>query len=272
MKNLYITDLDHTFLRSDHSISDFTREVWNAKSADSILTIATARSFNQSMKFLKGLNLYAPLVLLDGAMIVSAEKKLIDMKTLDKNMGDAIVEIGLRFGIEPFIIGVRDMGLDEKFLYPQNLNPHQEFVLGGYKSDSRMEFNPANKTLDMNLKIVYFGEYSQLKPLAQEIYKILGSRIEIKLSPEKYSDGYFLTLLHSKGDKAYAIETLMQHLDIEENHITVFGDSINDISMFKLANTSVAVSNALDEVKAVANIILPYSNDEDGVAKYLEGC
>ncbi len=40
--------------------------------------------------------------------------------------------------------------------------------------------------------------------------------------------------------------------------------------MFKLAGTSVAVSNALDEVKAVADVILPHSNNEDGVARYLE--
>jgi hypothetical protein len=39
--------------------------------------------------------------------------------------------------------------------------------------------------------------------------------------------------------------------------------------MFKLSNKSIAVSNALDEVKSVADIVLPYSNDEDGVAKYL---
>jgi hydroxymethylpyrimidine pyrophosphatase-like HAD family hydrolase len=39
--------------------------------------------------------------------------------------------------------------------------------------------------------------------------------------------------------------------------------------MFKLAGTSVAVSNALDEVKELADIVLPHSNDEDGVAQYL---
>jgi len=256
-------------LRSDHSVSAFSKEIWNRKSEDSILTIATARSFKQSMKFLEGLNLYAPLILLDRAMILSSDKKLVDIKTIDRDLGSAIVEVGLRFGIEPFIIGVRDMGLDEKFLYPKNLNPFQEFVLDGYKGDPRMEFNPTHQALDMNLKIVYFGDYIQLKPLADELKKIFGSSIEIKLSPEKYSDGYFLTLLHPKGDKSHAIETLMKYLKVEQKNITVFGDSLNDISMFTLANTSIAVSNALDEVKAIANIVLPHSNDEDGVAKYL---
>jgi hydroxymethylpyrimidine pyrophosphatase-like HAD family hydrolase len=40
--------------------------------------------------------------------------------------------------------------------------------------------------------------------------------------------------------------------------------------MFRLAGTSVAVANALDEVKEVADIVLPHTNDEDAVAKYLK--
>ena len=51
--------------------------------------------------------------------------------------------------------------------------------------------------------------------------------------------------------------------------MSVFGDSLNDILMFKKAKVSVAVKNALEEVKKEATVILPYTNDEDGVAKYL---
>jgi len=62
----------------------------------------------------------------------------------------------------------------------------------------------------------------------------------------------------------------MEYLGRGRADITVFGDSVNDLGMFKLAGTSVAVSNALDEVKAVADLVLPHSNDEDAVAKYLK--
>ncbi len=40
--------------------------------------------------------------------------------------------------------------------------------------------------------------------------------------------------------------------------------------MFRVSGTSVAVKNALEEVKREATIVLDYSNDEDGVARYLE--
>lgn len=270
MKPIYITDLDHTFLRTDHSISDFSREVWNAKSKDAILSVATARSYQKTHDFLKKLHLDAPMILLDGTMIVTPEKKLIDVKTINKALGDAVVEIGLQFDIDPFIIGLKDMDLNESFLYPRKLNEHQKFVLKGYKDDPRMHFNPSNKTMDMNLKIVYFGDYKTLKPLTVKLKDTFKDAIECKLSPEKYSDGYFLTVLHPEGDKAHALKKVMDYMGRDSADVTVFGDSVNDIGMFKLAGTSVAVSNALDEVKAVADVVLPHSNDEDGVAKYLK--
>ncbi|TET90213.1 MAG: haloacid dehalogenase [Sulfurovum sp.] len=268
-KPIYITDLDHTFLRTDQSVSDFSAKVWNEKAQKSILSVATARSFQKSHDFLEKLHLDAPMILLDGTMIVSPEKKLIDLKTINKALGDAVVEIGLNFDIDPFIIGLKDMQLNETFLYPRKLNEHQKFVLKGYKNDPRMQFNPHNKTMDMNLKIVYFGDKETLEPLAAKLKSTFKDALEYKLSPEKYSDGYFLTILHPEGDKAHALKKVADYMNRDTHDMTVFGDSINDIGMFKLAGTSVAVSNALDEVKEVADIILPHSNDEDGVAKYL---
>jgi len=269
-KPIYITDLDHTFLRSDLSISDFSADTWNKKTESSIMTIATARSFQKSQELLQKLHINAPMILLDGAIIITPERKLIDLKTIDKELGDAIVDLGFKHDIDPFVIGVKDKALNEAFLYPRKLNDYQRDVLKGYKDDPRMQFNPNNRTMEQNLKIVYFGYEEQLRPLYEEIQKVFGTNIEAKLSPEKYGGGYFLTLLHPEGDKAHAMQKVMEYMGRGHEEITVFGDSVNDLGMFKLAGTSVAVSNALDEVKAVADVILPHSNDEDAVARYLK--
>jgi len=267
---IYITDLDHTFLRSDLSISDFSVQIWNKKAESSIMTIATARSFLKSQELLKKIHVNAPMILLDGTVVITPERKLIDLKTINKELGDAIVNVGMQFDIDPFIIGVKDKELNEAFLYPRKLNDYQRDVLKGYKDDPRMQFNPSNQSMEQNLKIVYFGYEEQLRPLYEEIQKVFGKSIEAKLSPEKYGGGYFLTLLHPEGDKAHAMQKVMEYLGRAHEDITVFGDSVNDLGMFKLAGTSVAVSNALDEVKAVADLVLPHSNDEDAVAKYLK--
>jgi len=81
---------------------------------------------------------------------------------------------------------------------------------------------------------------------------------------------YFLTILHPLSDKAHALNKVHEYLEVDAKETTVFGDGLNDIGMFKLAGTAVAVNNALDAVKAEATIVLEETNDEDAVAKYLE--
>jgi Cof subfamily protein (haloacid dehalogenase superfamily) len=269
MDNIYITDLDHTFLRTDQSVSDFSTKIWNEKAKKAILSVATARSFQKTHDFLNKLHLTAPIILLDGTMIVSPDKTLIDVKTLSKALGDAIIDEGAKYSIYPFVIALKDMDLNEAFLFPSTLNTHQHGVLENYRNDPRMLECKEIRAMDMNLKLVYFGSRETLTPLAKHLKQTFGAELEYKLSPEKYSDGWFLTILHPEGDKAHALQKVMDHLGRETSDVTVFGDSVNDIGMFKLAGTSVAVSNALDEVKEVADIVLPHSNDEDAVAKYL---
>jgi Cof subfamily protein (haloacid dehalogenase superfamily) len=271
MKPIYITDLDHTFLRSDLTISPFSQKVWNSRSEDAILTVATARSFSKSREFLSRLHLNAPMILLDGSMVVTAEKELIDLKLIDRDLGDAVIEEGKRFGILPFIIGLKDRELNEAFLYPESVNALQSDVLKNYKNDKRLERRKEIRAMEMNLKIVYFGEEHILRPLTEHLQRTFGKELEYKLAPEKYTEGYFLTVLHPEGDKAHALQTIADRLDRSVGEFTVFGDSINDLGMFEKAGTSIAVKNALDEVKESADIVLPHTNDEDAVARYLTG-
>ena len=270
MKPIYLTDLDHTFLRSDQTISAYSAKVWNDKSQKAILSVATARSFSKTHMFLAKLQLDAPMILLDGSMVVTPDKELIDLKLIDRERGDAIIDEGGKFDIQPFVIALKDRHLNEAFLFPDSVNSHQNDVLKNYKNDPRMEECQNIRAMEMNLKLVYFAEKERLEPLAEHLRSTFGSELEYKLSPEKYSDGWFLTILHPEGDKAHALQTVADYLHRDISEFTVFGDSVNDLGMFDRAGTAIAVKNALDEVKAKADIILPHSNDEDAVAKYLE--
>lgn len=75
MQKLFITDLDHTFLQSNQTVSSFSKKIWNSKSSKAMLSIATARSFAKTQDFLKDLKLNFPLITLDGAMVANREKK-----------------------------------------------------------------------------------------------------------------------------------------------------------------------------------------------------
>ena len=272
MPKLYITDLDHTFLHSTQTVSDFSKKIWNEKSHHATLSIATARSFSKTSEFLKGLNLKAPLILMDGAMVVSPEQKLIDLKILSKEIGDAIIEESVAFGIYPYVISLDNHNtLDEIFAIPPILNYYQKFLITeNYATDKRLHHKKKIKGIEDTLKLVYMGEEKVLRPLAEHLLKVFGDNIEVKLAPENYMKCYFLTILHPLSDKANALTKVLEYLNKDSLDTTVFGDGLNDIGMFKLAGTAVAVSNALDVVKGEADIVLTKSNDEDAVATYLQ--
>ena len=79
---LFLSDLDKTLLKSNLEVSSFTKEIWNKKSKEKILSIATARSLEGTKELLKGLHLAHPLILLDGAMIATIEGKIIKIKSI----------------------------------------------------------------------------------------------------------------------------------------------------------------------------------------------
>ena len=66
--------------------------------------------------------------------------------------------------------------------------------------------------------------------------------------------------------KGKAIEYLSDLLGIDRESIIAFGDNYNDLSMIEFAGTGVAMGNAEEEVKKIANHVTS-RNGESGVAK-----
>ena len=76
-------------------------------------------------------------------------------------------------------------------------------------------------------------------------------------------------LYSKKNTKATGILTALKHLDIPVEQSYAFGDGKNDIDMFQIADKSYAVANAHNDLKQYATEVI-LSNDEDGVARWLE--
>lgn len=271
MKNIYITDLDHTFLQSDLSVGDYTKKIWNSYSNDSIMSIATARTYKKTIQFLAGIKVNAAMILLDGALVVTKEKKIIDTKFIGKEIADEIINAGSKLGIYPFIISLADANLNEVFLHSSTLNSYQKKVLTRYTRDDNLIELSDLEALDKNFKIVYMGEEDLLTALAEKLQNTYGKSLKFILAPEAYVGCYFLTILHKDADKAHGIQSVSEYEGFDLKKLTVFGDNFNDIGMFDLAGTSIAVANAQEGVKELADIVLPHTNDEEAVAKYLEG-
>lgn len=69
--------------------------------------------------------------------------------------------------------------------------------------------------------------------------------------------------------KAHALAGALPKLGIDASEVIAFGDGQNDAAMLTWAGTGVAMGNAVDEVKAIADRVTA-SNNDDGIALVLE--
>ena len=76
-------------------------------------------------------------------------------------------------------------------------------------------------------------------------------------------------VMHKDATKSKALAELARIWGVAQSEIIAFGDDLNDIDMLSYEGIGVAMGNALDEVKAVADCICD-DCDYDGVAKWLE--
>ena len=79
-----------------------------------------------------------------------------------------------------------------------------------------------------------------------------------------------LEIVPKKKKKAMALSIVAHSLDVQPKNIIAFGDEHNDLELLDYAGWGVAMQNATNQLKAVANDVTPKTNDEDGLADYLE--
>ena len=84
------------------------------------------------------------------------------------------------------------------------------------------------------------------------------------------SKPYFLEVMPPNSGKGEALLWLAKELKIPQKQTMAFGDSMNDESMIRCAHFSVAMCNGLDYIKDVAKYVTRKSNNEDGIADFLE--
>lgn len=162
----------------------------------------------------------------------------------------------------------------------------KNITINTYENDYIIEGNALNKYSDIEAKIVgmetkfvnNFAEYVNF-----DINKLLlaGDPDEIleleKTFSKRYkgvigvfkSEAYFLELVPLNVDKAQSIDVLLNKIGIKQEECIACGDGYNDITMIQYAGLGVAMKNAIEEVRNVADIIAD-TNDNDGVAKILK--
>ena len=97
------------------------------------------------------------------------------------------------------------------------------------------------------------------------------SRKVISNGSEEVPIEYFYTEITEKNvDKWYALEFLINKLNIEKKEVMAIGDNVNDRKMIEQAGLGIAMKNSTPKITEVANYVTDFDNNNDGAARAIE--
>lgn len=267
---LYISDLDGTLLNSNREISEYTKKEINEMIAKGLnFTIATARTPGTVVEILEGLNIKFAVALMNGVLFYDLkDKKYLKVRKIDNMIVRKILNILESFNKDSFVYGVKDNHLfvyHKKIILDLDDIYYKERCSSKYKTFK--EVNTFDEALE-DLEVVNFMILDTLE-IIELIYEQLKKIKEINVHYYKdiYQENCYFIEIHSKdATKAAAVKDLAE---LYNNNKTIcFGDNLNDLPMFRIADECYAMENAVDGLKAVATGVIK-SNNEDGVARFI---
>lgn len=267
---LFVTDLDGTFINSNRQVTKESREIINRLIEKGInFTVATARTPATAVEILQDLNLKLPVALMNGVLIYDTkELKYIDIKEIDKKSTHKVLDIFNKFNKNPLVYGIKDNHLwvyHKEFEYPYEYNFYKERTGKKLKTFVKVKDYKESICESNIINFVAFDSYEKIKAIAEEIKCIEG--ITVNYYEDVYEDCYFLEAYSNKASKANGIKYLSKYIDYSK--VICFGDNLNDIPMFELADEAYATANAAEGIKKIATSVIG-SCDDNGVANFLE--
>jgi hydroxymethylpyrimidine pyrophosphatase-like HAD family hydrolase len=108
---------------------------------------------------------------------------------------------------------------------------------------------------------------SIIDPIMEELSKL--PNLTVHKSGHKYPGKFGLNITHVAATKAHGLEIVMKQLGIKKEEVIAAGDGYNDFPLLMAAGLKVAMGNAVDDLKAIADYIAPRV-EEDGIADVIE--
>ncbi|MCM1021287.1 MAG: HAD hydrolase family protein [Muribaculum sp.] len=270
-RTLYVTDLDGTLLTPESTVSDASAEIISDLSGrGALITVATARTPATVEPLLANTLTTVPAIVMTGASLWSrSEKAYVDPALIAPATAQWVRTIMESHRLHPFIyqlpadqiIRAYHPGpmseVDTDFVNKRSNLPLKKFLIG------------VQPDMSENNCIILFamGDPDSVFSAAAQ----LEAATEFPCSVSAYADpcagGIGVLEVKAPGtSKAASVQRVA--MLCEADRIVVFGDNINDISMMKVADLSVAVGNAVPQVAAIANKVIG-TNASDAVAKFI---
>jgi len=256
---LIVMDLDDTLLDSRLSLSKRSlTTIRRAIEAGLLITFATNRSLLAAKPFIQQLALSGPIITHGGAQIRNAENgQTIHEVAIEKELALEVIHFADKHGVY-----IQIMCNDDVFYRKAcEWSERYEAYVGYHGTEAPwLKMEPVEAA-----KIMILSEperLARLLPLAREDFQ---GRLRVTSSKP-----WFMEFNHSSATKGYALKTLAGILGLGSENIAAFGDHpMVDADMLEYAALGVAMGNAPEELKAIADLVAPTNND-DGVALVLE--
>ncbi|WP_156288846.1 Cof-type HAD-IIB family hydrolase [Oceanobacillus salinisoli] len=265
MKNRHLIalDLDGTLLTDKKEISSRTKQtVFKAMDEGHIVIIATGRPHRASIEYYHELGLKTPMVNFNGALIHHPTDKKWDVlhNPMPIRTARQIIEASYDLDVHNILAEIMDEVYMEQYdekvieLFQQSKND-PPFTIGNLKH---------NLKEDPTSLLIYPKEDDILK-LRNHLTEYHAELIEHR----RWGTPYNVIEIVKKGiNKAVGLQKIAHYFDISKENIIAFGDEDNDLEMIDYAGVGVAMGNAIDELKQVADHVTD-TNEEDGIGIFL---
>lgn len=278
MIKLIASDMDGTLLNNNHDIDKETVEaIRKAEEAGIIFAISTGREYESVKPILDKHNIKAQCILSNGAEYRDEEGNILDKVNINEESAKRVIDILEKNNLSAriftnkgvFTTSTREEALKEVMYRTMSLNP-------GLTEDEAREISEnlgffiglqyiedINKFFEEGIEIRKFVAFNKDIDLIDKMKKVI-SEIEGLAISSSFIDNIEITDINAQ--KGIILEQVAVKMGIDREEVMILGDSFNDYSMFEIFEETVAMENAIPEVKAVAKYITD-TNDNLGVAK-----
>ena len=260
---LIVSDIDGTLLTSKNElhplIEEVIRTVINEKRCD--LTFSTGRALPHVLPIAAYFKLKIPFIYSGGAIYDPRDDRVISAASIKPIQIDKIVHIS-----EKFRVGM--VAHTKTGMCCQVSDKDWETIaslewMKGKMVDHVIRVEDVKTDIpDEIIRLDIFAEVDWLAAVWQEVNK---SILDVHALKMKRSIEISQVGMH----KGSALIKMSQLLGIPLKNVMAVGDSLNDIPLLQAAGYGVAMDTAPDELKEVADVIVP-SSDENGLVKALE--
>jgi 5-amino-6-(5-phospho-D-ribitylamino)uracil phosphatase len=271
---IYVCDLDGTLLRSDATLSDFTRAGLNQLIDAGIpLTVASARGTAGMRSLLTGVRLRLPVIELNGAFVSELDSgRHVVSNVLSSQDACAALKVVLTTGVDP-VVSTWD-GYCDRVHFGARTNDSISWYVEEKKRYRDPRLRPCDDLLaiaevEAVAQITTFSPEGEAAELTDRLRGSLGEEATVHSAGNYYRPGWSeITVQHRAAEKGAAVPALLEACDVRGARIIACGDHLNDLSLFAAADHCVAPANAHPTVLEAATEVVG-SNDEDGIVRHM---